>query len=703
MTDFSILDTVDANLSTNQVGIIEFAESSDYCNKILYPRQRVLLKLIFLEEMEGWEEDILTDWINGRGWTAPNGATTEVELSPQIRERRDYLRSMAFPHFREICFIGGRRSSKGFVTGIAMAKVLYDALQLQDPGAHYGIDTEKDIYASCVAASEDQAKKYQFADLSSTIETCRGFQKHIAKSLETEIRIKTAADERKVAAMRAAGAKVDKDYARLRGVALASNAGTVRGSATIALCIDEMAHMLEGGSKASAEEVYGAATPALKQFKQDAIIFCNSSPYSKVGEFFERYNEGMALREDGTPKNSMMMAFRFPSWGLYENYHQDGPSDRIRHTRAHVPSPDWDAEERNEDGSYYFNTEDRVGILIEQSDREKNPEKYKVEAYARFAEVVDAYLNATMVERVFAGRPKILEEVLVYEPYFEDPVGLTSRNIHRYKAHLDPSSTTAGFGFAMGHLEEFTDPDGAIYDHVVFDIIKRWNPATFPGHTIVWETVIDEVYGYIDLFRPFEVSMDHYQTMDPSQRLRTLVAPLGDSIQVVVKQPTNESNWNRAETFKTAINLGLVHAPNNTDDHELAANELKFLQQQNTAGRWPKVEKQDIGPVTTKDMADCMMEVVWTLLGNRVLAEMRRNLSENAVAAGAQGGYPLGGRGSHLSNVGRNDNLGAFYPGARGGEQRIPSGARAMLDGRVSPTRAARPLRTTRGRRRAGF
>src|SRR5690606_32928490 len=125
------------------------------------------LKLMFLEELEPWEEDVLNYWIAG----GRNGG--EITISPNIRERTQYLRDKGYSHFREVVLVGGRRASKGFVTGMAMAKVTWDTLQLQDPGRHYGIDPDKDIYFSCVAGSESQAKEFQYADFSSTVDSCK--------------------------------------------------------------------------------------------------------------------------------------------------------------------------------------------------------------------------------------------------------------------------------------------------------------------------------------------------------------------------------------------------------------------------------------------------------------------------------------------------------------------------------------------------
>jgi len=106
-------------LAPKKVGIQEFSESSDFCGKNLFPAQTVLLKLIFLEELTGPEEDILNYWIEG----GRNG--TEIMISPNVRERVEWLRENDYPHFREVALVGGRRSSKGFMTGLAMASVMW--------------------------------------------------------------------------------------------------------------------------------------------------------------------------------------------------------------------------------------------------------------------------------------------------------------------------------------------------------------------------------------------------------------------------------------------------------------------------------------------------------------------------------------------------------------------------------------------------
>lgn len=636
-----LLDQIKSNLQQSDVSIVEFVESSEFCNKQLYPGQRVLLKLIFLEELEGWEEDILDHWIaGGRGGH-------EIEISPMIRERVQYMRDNGFKHFREVQLVGGRRSSKGFVTGHAVAKKMYETKLLQDPGRYYGIDPDKDIYFMCIAGSEEQAKKYQFADVSAAVAGCKAMQPDIVRALETEIRVATAADQRQLLEFKQRNVKMQKDVARIRARAEASNSGTVRGSTSMVIVIDEMALMLEGESKSSASEVYEAVEPSLDQFMGDGLTFLNSSPYTKVGKFYEKYVEGMKLEKpetddireafgDAAPANPMMFTFKFPSWALYEHYHLD-PDRRFQN--AIMVSPDWDLNERNQDGTLKWSAKDRRGILIARGKEKSNPDKYKVERRANFAEVIDAYLDPNAVNRMFMGRPKPDGDFI---PLKTNWTG--SSYLYVYRAHLDPSSTTAGFGFALGHTEELTDERGHDSKHVVFDIIKRWDPARFPSGVIEWETVTAETFLWIDIFRPTIVTFDQYQSQNMIQGLQKMVRMKGISgVHISEKTATNEANWLRAETFKTALYRGLVHGPNDTEDTHIATNELKFLQKISTAGRYPRVDKQDIGPVKTKDMADAIMEVTEGLIGNELATETRDDLTNTRIQFGAAGGYPIGG------------------------------------------------------------
>lgn len=625
-------DEISKSLAAKSVGIEEFCESSDYCGKRLYPRQKVLLKLIFLEEMTGAEEDVLSHWIGG------GRNNSEILISPMVRERRNWLREQGFPHFREIVLVGGRRSSKGFVTGMALTKKMYDTMQLHDPGLHYGIDPDKEIYFSCIATSQDQAKKYQYADFSSTVARCRAMENNVTKIQELEFSVATGADQQMLQRYKQRTGQRSRDISKLRGVALAANAASIRGSATIAVCFDEMAWMQqEGESAQTAASVYDAAIPALAQFGRDAIVFCNSSPYTKVGKFYERYEDGLKVK-DGKPESAYTLTFQFPSWALFEGW-QDDPKKRFR--KAITASPDWDPTES------HHSVEDKDGIMLEKDEERKDPDKYKVERRGHFAEIVDAFLRPELVDQAYMGRP------LRDGGFFPLKTNWNNASfMHRYKAHLDPSNTTSGFGFSMGHTEDIEDQHGNMRTHVVIDIVHRWIPSEFPEGVVDWEIVMEDITRWINLFQPFEITFDQFQSAMPISYLNKWLREHNMShIRAYEKTATSQYNWNRANVFRTALYQGLVHIPNDTSAAEWSNRELKNLQQINTAGRFPRVDKQEIGPVQTKDMADCIMEVTETLIGNLIANEVRQNLGDMPVVMGAAGGYQIGGRDGRMDEV----------------------------------------------------
>lgn len=590
----NLIDRFSSAMQSKDVGIVEFAESSEFCNKPLYPRQRVLLKLIFLEEMEGWEEDVLSEWINN-----PNG---EVAISPNVRERRERLREEGYSHFREVILVGGRRASKGHITGLAVAKKFWDLIALKNPQEHYGIDQDKQIYCTIIAASEDQAKKYQFADARGSLMSCRAMQPYLDRILNTEVHVKTPSDEIRQTELTHTNVKIP---ASLIVRASAANAATLRGEATIVAVMDEMAHMMEGvSSKSSADEIYDAITPALDQFDTDALIFQNSSPYTKIGKFYENYCKAMNIDQDSGSRadadiDYRMLAFQYPSWELYKDWASDS---KKRFKRALVLPPQQSEPMRLEE--------------------RKNPEKFAVERRAQFAEVIEGFLNAEMVDRVFQPfQGRMLTTRKDRGGYGPEVV---------FKAHGDPATTDKNFGFAMGHLEMFEDEEGREQPHVFFDFLHAWIPSECENHTINYLDVQEEILDWILKFRPRDVTFDQFQSNALMNFLRKEIGKKGAATMNVREVTATPSvNIKRAEIFKTAVNLGLVHAPNDNRYSELVKNELKFLQRKGN-----KIEHQTVGPVQTKDIADCMFEVVSYLAGQFLMPDL-----SGSMAKGGPGGY----------------------------------------------------------------
>lgn len=647
----TLRDAVKRELIGDTTTVVEFAESSEFCGKPLYPLQRVLLKLIFLEEMEGWEEDILTWMING-------GRNNEILLSPGLRERRDWCRDNGYSHFSEVELVAGRRSSKGYMTGLAGAFKLWKVRQIPDPSAHFNLDIDRPIEFSCIAASFDQAKTRQFTDYYSSINRCKAMQPYIAKRQEEVITIRADTDIALINELRRSGAKIQKDFAKFRVLPLAANADTLRGSASIFIVFDEMAFMMPGESRSSAQECYVAAEPSLAQFGKDALVFCNSSPYTRIGQFYVQYQLAMQPIDHKDGWYPMRFAMQAPSWALYDKWWID--PDR-KWKNAIMVSPDWGDEV--EEGVPESKLDDK-NLTMREAERLKekaSPDSYKVEYRGQWAEVLDAYLRPEMVDRAFNG-------FLPDDTECKRSYGGTYR--HVYLAHCDPASTTAGFGFAMGHVEEFPDETGIFPDgvarHVVFDMVKRWNPQDFPGGTINYIAVKDELAHLINLYRPAAVTFDQYNSRGLIDELREECRKKSiQETRIGEVTATQKVNWNRWEAFKTALYLGLVHVPPDCyeetphgwfDHAEWAKQELKFLQEIQT-GQTKRVDKQELGPVTTKDVADCIAEVTVKFLGSYVEDMMSKQFG-TGVSLGAEGGFQIGGRqeGGPMSGMGMPPN-----------------------------------------------
>lgn len=657
----SLLADMQKRFSPVKVGISEFSQSSDYCGKELFPLQEVLLKFIFLEEMTGQEEDLLTFMIQG-------GRNGEILMSPDLRKRRDWCRDQGYDHFGEVVMVGGRRSSKGHITGLAGAYKLFKTRDIPDPAAFFGgMDVDKQIELTCIAASFDQAKTRQFADLYSSINRCKALQPYISKSLEEIITVRADTDIELIREIERQKRKVNKDFAKFVVKPLAANADTLRGAASIFTVFDEMAFMLPGESRSSAQECYTAVEPSLAQFGHYALVFCNSSPYSKVGQFFEQH--ALAMIPEGSKEEwrPMRFAMQFPSWALYDKWWKT----KVK-SQPMMVSPDW--PDQLEAGVEESKLDAKsIGMRNGEKLKEKaNPDTYKVEYRALWAEVLDAYLNPDMVDLAYSGILPDGRECL--------PTQGSSYILAPYMAHCDPSSTTAGFGFALAHVESFEDKTGLWPDgmarHVVFDRVHRWNPDDFPGGTINYITVREELTHIVDMYRPTILTFDQYNSPGLIQELRLETQKRGIMETRFGKvDATANVNWNRWEAFKTALNLQLVHiptacitgigSPREFNHSEYSKQELKHLQLVATGQNF-RVDKQELGPIQTKDIADCIAEVTLKFLGSYIGNMMSANLGTARIQPGAEGGYPIGGR-HHGGPVGNPEIEGRQGAGRFGG------------------------------------
>jgi hypothetical protein len=617
--------------------IIEFTCSDRYLNRPnLYPRQATLLKVIFLQEetMTQYDYDVLEEWTEGF-ILDPDKAKDVMRyqgnngIQPDVLDRIKINRDAGRKWFREVDAVIGRRGSKGYIGGISGAYVLWHYLSLTDPQGHYGVARDKRLSGMVFAGKKEQAKANQWKDLTNIILGSECFAPFISRAQTESLTIFSPQDRHRILDLERKGIETDVDLATFEILPKESTGMSGRGPAAFLQFYDEMAHIVKGVAKSDAGEVYGSATPALDQFGLDGFIYAGSSPWQMLGQFYENYQNSLEVESDThEPVYPEMLMVQLTSWDPYEDW------ERAEHLLAR---PERQVMKTLPDGEVRdvvlpaIAFEPLQGAIQTYDDQLRkleraNPEGFAVERRSQWATAMDAYLNPTRVEEMFApwnGR------VLQMQTH-----GILSVT---YKAHGDPAKSGDRFGFAIAHTE--MGEDG--YNHVVFDYITAFDPTDDTwakrdeeGNTIReldYALVEAELWRLITAFTPDEVTFDQWNSASVIDRFqaRLLSKPFPKRIVVEERTSTRTRNWKVAEVFKTALGMGLISSPY----HEILEQEAIFLQERN--GR---VDHPTSGPVKSKDVWDCVSECVYSLIGEQMHAFLGQTLAALPMVAGQPGG-----------------------------------------------------------------
>ncbi|MFH8483154.1 hypothetical protein [Streptomyces sp. NPDC018055] len=651
---------------------ITFVVSPEYLNRPnIYPRQATLLKCFFLREdlfteydykvVAEWDEQYRTAKTTNEQRAAAKALLEQDETfqnlepgaerpdetgivtfledmlaleqnedapqmpiggTPDLLGRMRAAKALGYSWFREILLVMGRRAGKGHVSALAMAYVLWSYMAKGDPQDFYGVDRDKKLACLIFAGKREQAKANLWRDLVNVVTGAPCFAPYIASSLGEKLSVYAPHDFVRMDEMAKRGIRTALDMATFEILPKESTLMAGRGPASFIMGFDEMAHVVASGANRSAEEVYTASVPSLDQFKKDGFLIEPSSPWQMTGQFYSNYERAVALEPDGTPTYPAVMMIQLASWDIYLDWQiadtlplfpEGFEGDNGEY--ADTPLPGFRAL-RNA-----IQTFDNEMRLLEKAD----PDTFAVERRAQWATVMDAYLDKNKVEAVFNpwyNRP---------EHYGSPLITPTTQGIlaYSYKGHADPSSVNCRFGIAVAHTE--TDANGR--PHVVFDKIHHFDPADFPNHTIDYEEVEDWIWGEIIApYQPEEFTFDQYQSVGSIQKLVKKVARerLPKKVTIFERTATNAINWKYAETFKAAINMGLVHAP----EYDEGKLELQFLQKPPNQNR---VDHPTVGPVQTKDIADAMMITTWSLIGDWITGYIDQ-LKGAAPVGALQGG-----------------------------------------------------------------
>lgn len=605
--------------------IVEFASHPSFCGMRLYPRQMTLLKLIYLEEEQftEYDRDVIGHWADGfKDRLNPMG------VQPDIMERIHYLKDHGYTHFPHVQMVLGRRASKGILGGLLTAERVAYLYSLGSWQQHFNQVPGQIAEVQCVAPSLNLAVTRQFKDVRNTIINCAYLREHIVGDKITEFFIRTPGDEDTIVQNHLDGIKSDREIATIALKASTSASTSGRGGTGWVNLYDEYAHMITGtGSGKTGEEIYDAFQPSLDQFGPQSLTYLASSPYSKIGKFYELYQQGRVTMDEYNRREGKIetrsfveqveaqdietnedltktvvaeptyLVVQLPSWELYTDWDRSREIPMLPGKKRVFPR--WNAPVQ-----FRPDAEGSADEKVQYRRKIRNPEKFKVERGGQFATVQDAYLDENVVDRMFL------------HPGWRDPLQpqYQGRLSLAYRAHADPSRTNANFGFCIGHLED-APPDeyGYVWPHVIIDVLKVWKPEDKPDHLVDYVEIGEEIDQYLTRFPTIKkMSYDQYNSAGFIAHQKRKFS----NIRVLEQTFTAQENQDRFEKFKSALNLGWVHSYRDDfaeEGQSLLELELKYLQEK-VSGSRVVVDKQDIGPVQTKDLADAVMVVTVDLL-----------------------------------------------------------------------------------------
>lgn len=657
----------------------------------MYPRQSTLIKVVFLRDdlFTDYDRQVIAEWQQRFRDTNPDAADNKFSartkgIQPDLYERIAYLKRRGYRWFPELILALGRRAGKGYLAALCMAYVLWNYLALGNPQEHYGIDENKPLAIAVFAGKKEQAKENLWGDLYSLITSAPCFTDYISEAQAESLTVYAPYDFVRMRKMAQRGIASTKDMASFRILPRESTPLAPRGPAGCILGFDEAAHVRNAGVTREFKVVYGAARPSLDQFGTDGFVVLPSSTWEMIGGFYELWEQSLS-REPAPEPGETMPAFptklmiQLESWAVYEDWE-----------RAHLlplfpPGFTGDLGEHDpEDLPLLRPLKGAIQAYDEEMQREEkaNPDTFAVERRSDWQTALDAYLNASRIDAMFApwegrlpenGRPEL-------EMQARGPLSVT------YTAHGDPSSVNCRFGLVVAHEEAGSDG----LQHAVLDLVHFWDPADFGDHTIDYDEVRDWIFGNVVLrFQPDEVTFDQFNSVASVQALQKMVrgARLQKNIMVYERTATAALNWSTWEVFKAALNMGLAHSP----PHAELKDELRFVQKPEGQA---KVVPATSGPVQTKDIADCAAIVVARLLGEQMRAYLAKDLRTQRPQAAQQGGRDALDR---FAPDGFNPYAGALSAPltgrgglARGMRPDMPGAGARLPRGRPAPSRRHR-------------
>ncbi|MCB0964002.1 MAG: hypothetical protein KDA98_11995 [Acidimicrobiales bacterium] len=636
--------------------IIEFCLSPRYLNlPILYPRQATLLKIMFLqtELLTGYDHDVIEEWTSGFALAGPSDDPDQslhyegmFGMAPDVLERAALLKADGHRWFPEVVNVGGRRGSKGAMGGVAGSYVTFHLLALGCPQEEFGIAPTKTLVGLVFAGNRKQARDMQWFDIAETIVQAPCFAPYIADVGRDQLTLATPAD-----LDRAGG--ISEGSIQIQAKEATARAG--RGPAAYMAFFDELAHVSVTTAKTSSEDLVENTMPALDQCGPWSFVYAGSSPWQKIGAFYDNYRRGLEVhRTTHEPMDPEVLVCQYPSWELYRDWLLAPHLETIPAAEA-ARRPGYTV-----DAAPVLRTFPKLKKAIQAYDAKlkrrerRNQGRFAVEYRAQWATVIDAFLNPAMIAAMFgAHRGQVLDEQT------------DGQSATRYYAHGDPATKHDNFVWMIVHLEQ-TDEDDL--GHVVVDKIRVWRPGDFPNGHVEYLNVYADILDDFRRFNIVDASFDQYQATMLVEMLGDAVPGLAERRQTHIHEITHTRGSNRAmaDIFRPALNNGQIHSY----PHELLDKELNFLQDANG-----KVDHPTTGPVQTNDAAVCLMVLTQRLLELNADHKVHKRMSASGLS-GLPWGTPSASDQAILDQLSRGERRDVGI-----GERRYPGGPKRLPPG----------------------
>lgn len=498
---------------------------------------------------------------------------------------------------------------------------------------------DKKLTILVFAGNHEQARYNLFADIASTIVAGPGFAPYLVRLTRDRLVLRTPADM----------ARPDGIHdGTIEIIAKETTGNAGRGVAAIAMFFDEMAFIEPATSRASAEHIYAASTPALDQFGEWAMVMETSSPWQMLGEFYAIH--GRALEVDPLTMEAAypeMFTLQLASWDPYVDADRATTIPLANPTEAAtIPALTTSGGTPRcfpDPGRPISVYDDQMRRLERQA-----PYDFRRERRAQWGTVNHPFLNPVKINEIWL-------------PYNGQALNIQERGVsfRNYLLVADPASTHDAFAWAIGHLDP-ADQNGR--PHVVIDLIRRRLPADYGGHLDLTH-ILNQLEADARAFDVSEIVTDQYGgdfvVTDLNRRLAdTRRGPTGVARLL---HRTRDRNMATATRFREAITLNQLHCYPCPELQQ----ELEFLQE--TGG---KVAAPTRGPVQTDDVAMAVMVLTELLLEKVAYQTLHTALSATRLSGRFPGGsHPYAER---FSKAGRWSRRNLSNNPARGGHRRLP-------------------------------